>query len=778
MSKIYRLILIITLGFNLSYCASAPKESPDESGDEVTSEVDSGETSDAVSDSSEEQSDSSEAATEDSSAEDSATSEVADSNQSSEGGDADLLTEEGSSAAAADNQSASDENLAESNVADNTKDASAEAEVDPFASESPQSPSEVSSSKAETASTSNDFGADSNLTQKQPEADPFSSNSSSDTSSFAASSGSSSSISTPTQVDSEPTTSFSSNNNSRQSVGGDFNPVTIQDFKYVANEGGGTLVIEATGPITFNTRQNEKTQQLIVEVPNAQLPDRFKRGLNTKEIQGAIGSIDAYQASNNSARFVIQLRSGSAFPGIQQEGNRLLISSDFIASASSGTMSMTDSDNDGAPSVFDEKALKSLSLDEYLAGNNEFFGRKISLEMNDIEVKEALTFLTEESGANIVISDDIKGKLTLKLRQVPWDQALVVIMKAKQLGYSRSGNVIRIAPIKDLKQEEADSIAIAQERKNNEPLKVRVMTVNYASIKDIEEKIKPFLTKGRGQVIGDARTNNLVVTDTEDALQRVDKLIRSLDIQPPQVLIEGKIVEAAESFQRYVGINWGLSGKTIDMGSQKLNPALTVNPGGLSSDGLNFNLNFGTLDVFGDLNVALSLSELEDKVKVISSPRVLVLSNEQANISQSTKVPIKKLDTSATGQQTTTFTYQDLQLKLDVTPQITTDSSVIMKMNIKRDVQGAVNSVDGSFAINSREASSRVLVRNGQTAVIGGVYQSDATQSESGVPFLKDIPLIGRLFKGSAVSKEKRELLIFMTPRILGINDSVGARKE
>lgn len=756
MKRVLCFLLMGLIVLNLNNCASR-QASP--AGEEDVQADDSG---------GEVAADSGDATSEDSTIEDSAN---ADSNSENSTSDSDQ--------ALSDNEPTVE---AKDTVAETPSENSSSS--DPFAEE-PTAPTAQSEKKPEPADEMSGFPEEKVTKPNPPPAiaqseDPFESTPSTPPKSFQ----SESIVSTPTPVTPEVSQPVTNSGSTFGGGGGGFAPVAISDLKYMANDGGGTLVIEGNGPLTFTTRQNDATNQYVIEVANANLPERLKRSLNTKEIQGAIGAIDAYQASNNSARFVIQLRDGAAFPSVQQEGNRILVVSDLSAS---NAISAQDSLNGGGAvnSVFDDRILKNQSLDEFLVSNTQFFGGKISIEMNDMEVKDALRFITEESGANIVISDDIKGKLTLKLRQVPWDQALVVIMKAKQLGYARSGNVIRIAQLKDLKQEEADSMAIAQERKANEPLKVKVVAVNYANIKDIEEKIKPFLTKNRGQVIGDARTNMIVITDTEEALQRLDKLIRSLDTQPPQVLIEGKIVEAAESFQRLVGINWGMSGTPINLaksgkyGPINMAPSLTVNPlnSAGAAGGMGFNLNIGTMDIIGDLSAALSLSEREDKIKVISSPRVVTLSNESADISQTTKVPMKKVDVTATGSTTTT-TYESLQLRLQVTPQITSDSSIIMKIAVKRDVPGATNVADGSFPINSREANSKVMVRNGQTAVIGGIYQSDVTESESGVPYLKDIPLFGALFKGRATTKEKRELLIFMTPRILGLTDTQAVRGE
>ena len=554
-------------------------------------------------------------------------------------------------------------------------------------------------------------------------------------------------------------------------------PIEITGLKFQANDAGGTVIVEANGPVTYTTRENPDLKQFIVEVENAKLPTKLKRNLNTKDIKGAIGTVDAYQnAGSTTARFVIQLRDGVGTPTVQSEGNSLLIVSapgaENTTAVASNTQGSEESiSNDPNVDLNSERILSSQNLADFLAGNTKFYGKKISIETNDMDVREALKFITEESGVNMVIADEVKGSLSLKLRQVPWDQALVMVMKARKLGYTRQGNVLRIASIVDLKQEEDDATKLAVARKGLDPLKVRMFPISYAKVDELEKKVKDFLTE-RGKVIGDSRTNAIIITDQEDSLERVAKLISSLDVQPAQVLIEGKIVEAKESFTRNVGVNWGGSGDTIRLGSGKrgpvnMRPSFSVNPAAQTGAGnFNFSVNVGTLDILGNLNASLALSEAEENVKVISSPRIMTLTNEKANISQTTEVPISVV-TVTNGTPQTTFQFKPLKMSLEVTPQVTADASVIMNVSVNREFQGA-DLEGGGFPINARSAQTKVLVKNGQTAVIGGIYQSDATDGRAGTPWLKDIPILGSLFRTTRTRKEKIELVIFLTPRIIG----------
>lgn len=543
----------------------------------------------------------------------------------------------------------------------------------------------------------------------------------------------------------------------------------ITSLQYRANDTGGTLLIEADRPIEYKTRTNPELRQMVIEIPDAILPKKLQRPLNTKDIQGTIGAIDPYQNSgSNVARFVIQLRPGAPDPVIQQEGNAVMIVANPAPQDHQADMEQGETPIN--VDMTSSQVLASHSLDDYLSNNTKFYGKKISIEVANMDVTDALRFIMEESGVNMVVSDEVKGGVSLKLRQVPWDQALVVLLKAKSLGYTRQGSVLRIAPLEQLRKEEDEATKLAASRRTVEPLKVRVYPVSYAQVAEMEKKVASFLSE-RGKVVSDVRTNSLVVTDIADNLERVAQLVRSLDMQPPQVLIEGRIVEAKETFMRAVGLNWGVVAQPIDMGRgpsgpANLRPSLAINPVSNPSGSAILGLTLGTLDGLGDLRATLALNEQEDRVKVISSPRVVTMSNEPAKISQTTEVPIETVTQNGTTTQRT-VSYKPLTLLLDVTPQVTAEGSVMMKVQVKREFAGARDVETKDFPINGREANTRVLVRNGETAVIGGIYQSDVREGETGVPWLRDVPYLGALFRGTTTDKDKMELVVFLTPRVL-----------
>lgn len=554
----------------------------------------------------------------------------------------------------------------------------------------------------------------------------------------------------------------------------------IKNIRYKANDNGGTVVIDADGPLTYNTRLNSETNQFVIEIPDANLPAKLKRPFNTKDMSGSIGSIDAYQNKGSKlARVVVQLRGGANEPVVQSEGNSLLVvasgaAPSDVASGSEGTPDIALQDGNETAQT---QILSSQSLEEYLSDNSQFFGRKISIETSEMDIKEVFKLISEESGINMVVSDDIKGTISLKLREVPWDQAMVVIMKSKKLGYTRNGTVLRVAPLTDIRQEEDDALKLVTAKKALTPLKVRMLPVSYAKIDEIVGQVKPFLSD-RGKVVGDVRTSALVISDVDENMERVIKLVQGIDVPPPQVLIEGKIIEATDSFTRNIGVNWSSSGRSMQAGYSRGGPIrgqtqIGVSPGTIGATSLNLGFTLGSLDVLGDLSARLALFEQENLVKVLSSPRIVTLHNEAAEINQTTEIPLITSNVVAGGSSSQSVTFKPIRLKLSVTPQITNDAAVIMAVDVMREFAGpAADTATQARAVNSRQAKTKVLVKNGQTAVIGGIYQSDMTQGETKVPWLGDIPVFGWLFKSRVGETNKNELLIFLTPRIMGQADS------
>lgn len=592
----------------------------------------------------------------------------------------------------------------------------------------------------------------------------------------------------------------------------------ITNIKFLANQNGGTVVIDGSGPLQHSTRVNEETNQFVVEVQNATLPDRLTRPFILKEFPDAsFGAINAYQDPGSSTvRVVIQMKSaGFAEPVVQPEGNSLIVipsglgeqmpvaeeetvpvEEEMVAAEAAveegleeaeveeipgaGSVEEEQESFDVASANADTEALGSKTLNEFLTGNNKFYGRPISIQVKDADIRDVLSFIAGESGTNMIIADQVKGNITLKLREIPWDQALVTVMKAKNLGYIREGSVIRINTLQELENEARNARRIVEAQKNIEPLKVKVIPVSFADVGELSGNIQPFLTPGRGSIVADNRTSSLIITDTAETLRKAERLVKELDVAPAQVMIEGKIVEAVETFNRTLGINWSASGSTVELADKG---GLDNGPINLSSSlgvsnlddtiitPFNMDVQVGTLEFFGDLTAQLRLAESDELVNVISSPRVVTMNRQRASIKQDSEV----VDISSTieeGTVTTSVKRTPVVVELDVLPQVTADGSVIMEINVKREFAGAiVEQTTLARPIRKREAQTRVLVKNGATAVIGGMFNSSEGKAERGVPLLKNIPVIGWLFKSRTRDTEKNELLIFLTPRILNLQD-------
>lgn len=571
----------------------------------------------------------------------------------------------------------------------------------------------------------------------------------------------------------------------------------VTGLRYQANQNGGTFLVETSSPVSYRTRRNEAENQIVIEMENTFLPERFKRPYIMKEFGGPFAMANGYQDANSStARIVLQMANLSE-PVIEQQGKSLMVVGSGNA-ASSSKSSMTaklspqassNEESNEEPqgekerSAEDNQPLGAQSLNEFLTESNRFYGKPISIQVKDADVRDVINFLAEESGANLVISNSVQGTVSLKLREIPWDQALIIVMRSRGLGYVRQGSVLRISTLEELHKETAAAQAVIDSQKNIEPLKVKLYPVSYANVNDLIKNITPFLTRNRGQVVADARTSAVIITDTERTLAQLSRIIQELDIPPTQVMIEGKIVEASENFRRSVGVNWGFSGAATSAGTNSDGQQVTITPSLTSGTPgnaayLTSGLNIGTIDVLGSLTAALTLAESNGVAKVLSSPRIVTMNNEAAEISQVTQVASTKTTVAADGTRTTEVVREDVKLNLNVTPQISPDGGVILAVELVREFPGAeiAPGVVTDRIKNARKAKTKVLVKNSQTAVIGGIYQSDSLDSETGVPWIKDIPILGRLFKSTTREKTKNELLLFLTPRILNAKDQTGER--
>ncbi len=396
-------------------------------------------------------------------------------------------------------------------------------------------------------------------------------------------------------------------------------------------------------------------------------------------------------------------------------------------------------------------------------------GRRVSLDFKDADIANILRLIAEVSDLNVIAGQEVTGKVTIRLVDVPWDQALDVILLTKGLGFVRIGNILRIAPVETLKMESEARLQDRRSREKLEDLVVKLQPVNFAKASDLGKLVKRLLS-ARGSVNVDDRTNTLIIKDIPSVIHEATALVKAVDTQTPQVLIESKIVEASLNFSRGLGAVWGI-GYARDTGDvvPPLVPGATASSNFISGSSLNqignpTGLLSGILSLADkvELDMQIQAGEENRQGKVISSPRVVTLDNKQATIKQGvaikfTEVTSDKINTS----------FVDAVLELKVTPHITANRSIIMKLAVSKNSPNLSTATGDIVGINKNETKTEAILRDGETMVLGGIYVVDNGHSSTKVPFMADIPGIGALFRNKEIKDERRELLVFVTPRIV-----------
>ena len=529
---------------------------------------------------------------------------------------------------------------------------------------------------------------------------------------------------------------------------------------------------------------------------------------------GPVSLVTAFQQPGASpeVRVVVRRANGLA-PKVHREGDMLFLdfpkSSDVAAGVpmlekdGAAAASPAKGTPSSAPAKAEAAALADVTGDEAIGMLKEggmlqakkYTGRRISLDFKEVEIADVLRLIADVSELNIIAGDEVKGEVTIRLVDVPWDQALDVILLTKGLGFVRVGNVLRIAPADVLKTEEEARLQERRAKEKLEDLVVKLQPVNYATVKDVAKMVQRLLTT-RGTVDVDARTNTLIIKDINAVIDEAVALVKAIDTQTPQVLIESKIVEANLDFSRELGAVWAFgtqplvdgfdesSGQRTDLGgndvrlhdnslfngiSDTFNHVSVANPITSVANGL---VDFGAFLLDDKLNVELRIEAAESngEGKVISSPRVVTLDNRRATIEQGVSIPFQTFENGDAKLE-----FIDAVLKLDVTPHITADRSIIMKLEVQRNApDDSVQTPTGSPAIAKNEATTETLVKDGQTLVIGGIYVVQKADRHSGVPYFQNIPVLGYAFRNNEVRDLRKELLVFVTPRIV-VNPEVAS---
>jgi type IV pilus secretin PilQ/predicted competence protein len=417
----------------------------------------------------------------------------------------------------------------------------------------------------------------------------------------------------------------------------------------------------------------------------------------------------------------------------------------------------------------------------------KYSGDIISIKIKDSDLKDVVLYLADFAGLNVVFDPDVRGTVTVNLQDVPWDQALDIILKQNKMGKTIEGNILRIAPVSVLTKEEEEQRRLVESRELSGPLIVKTITLSYSKAKDVASLLRTRISS-RGEIIVDERTNTLLISEVRDKLDLLEKLISVVDTPTPQVSIEARVVEANTNFTRNLGIQWGFKGIADQYYGNATNlqfpNSININgamiPQGTVTKGIggplggyavnlpaaSFNSAIGlsfanVLDTFR-IDVALTALESAGDGKIISRPSVVTQNNQQAEIIQGRQIPVQTV-----ANFTVTTRYVNAALELRATPQITAEGTIIMTIEIQNNAADFANLVNGIPPITMQSAKTTVMVPDGGTTVIGGIYRTEDSVTRERVPFLHQIPILGSIFKNFARTKTSRELLIFITPRII-----------
>ena len=613
---------------------------------------------------------------------------------------------------------------------------------------------------------------------------------------------------------------------SRAAPAGASDVTRIADIGFEHRESEDVVVVKVSDAPRFQKqRRAEGRVRLVLE--GARLPEALERTLDVSAFGGRITAVSSYA---DRGRVVVEVETARGIEDLVTKKGGALVWSFF--EPGSRPSSVTGVARDGGVA----RRARTLHVDTALVGvprvttefadspverttppadaaafspailgqaAGRYTGRRIDLDLKDADVHNVLRLLADVGRVNIVTADNVTGTVTIRMRNIPWDQALDVVLQSKGLGMVRQGNIIRVAPMDQLEKEREMQIARQKQEMQLAPLETRLIPVSYAEAEDLQARARDLLSP-RGSIAVDERTNVMIVRDLAGNLDQIEELTRSLDTQTPQVLVEARIVEATSRYLRDVGIQWGgdatFSNATgnptglafpssigvtggasdNDTPTQGLSPfqPTVANPNfavnlpaavGTGSGGA-IGVTFGSIDNNFNLNLRLSAAESSGMLRILSSPRILTLDNSEARISQGTLIPFSQV--SAQGVQTT---FQEAKLQLLVRPHVTADGSIAMHVKINRDEPDFnQTSARGDPTILKREAETDLLVMDGHTAVIGGIYTRNTGRNLDQVPFFGDIPLLGLLFQKRRASDTRGELVIFLTPRIVNRAEALG----
>jgi type IV pilus assembly protein PilQ len=532
-------------------------------------------------------------------------------------------------------------------------------------------------------------------------------------------------------------------------------------------DGQGRLLVELSSPgVTVDVREQAGRVELVF--PRVLMEDQLVRRLNVTDFATPVVSIDTVRERDDRVRMVVNTTGEYDVLSYQTDRTYVL---------------------EVAP--LSEAEREALRLER-----QEFVGERLSLNFQDIEVRSVLQLLADFTDLNIVVSDSVTGNITLRLNNVPWDQALDIILTTRGLDKRVSGNVMYVAPREEIAARERLELEALRDQEDLAPLRTEFMSVNFTQADTIRQLIydrdarvasgtgtvdrqMSFLSD-RGSVAVDLRTNTLIIRDTQEQIEAIRRLVSRLDVPTQQVLIETRVVIADDNYRRDLGVRFGVSGGRQD-GRTRLGTSGTLegasgitSGAGIPSLGDRLNVALPVTDALGSsigfsilrpnilLDLELSALQVEGRGEIISSPRVITANGQKATISQGEEIPFLSID-----QGTSNVEFRDALLLTEVTPQITPNGNVIMDIKVTKNEVNFQRTVQGNPTISKREVETQVVVGNGETVVLGGVYEITSLTQLQSVPFFGELPFLKHLFRNTVNSSNKAELLIFVTPRVL-----------
>ncbi|MCY7295301.1 type IV pilus secretin PilQ [Alteromonas sp. a30] len=521
------------------------------------------------------------------------------------------------------------------------------------------------------------------------------------------------------------------------------------DFERFRNEQGRTQI--SLSDSQFQMIVSKNNTSLSIDFPNVKLAKEQLYRLNVKDFGTIVESIETFEDSRASR---VVITTNAPFDYHHNKENKNLI--------------------------IDIKP-KAKVLPEKI-DSQKYTGSPISLDFQDVPVRQVLQIIAQVNGFNLVTTDTVTGNVTINLNQVPWDQALSMILKIKGLDQRKEGNILLIAPAEELAARETQQLQSQKQVADLAPLRTHNIQINYAKASELAPILKSkesSILSTRGSVTVDERTNSLIIRDTQESIDNAINMVQILDIPVRQVLIESRMVTVRDGVDEQIGVRWGFTDQQDSDGiSGSIEGAETVGGGEIPDVADRLNVNLPVNNPAGRIGISvarlidgtildleLSALESENKGEIIASPRITVANQHEAYIEQGTEIPYVQ----STSSGATSVTFKKAVLSMKVIPHITPDNRVILDLVVTQDTRGeTVSTPTGpAVAIDTQEISTQVLVENGETIVLGGIFQQTTADTENKVPVLGDLPAIGRLFKNSQQINDKRELLIFVTPKIL-----------